>query len=281
MYFSIGRCLKALLIVCSLGGGAASALDANKADIGLNTTINGNNVMQVTINSGGQGCSAGQYWDIGVGVCTSEVLLRSVSVTKFCSCDCGASATGSCSAQQDGSYQVFGWRLPTAGNELISRNGPTTWGSCYTISNSCVAIPTGPSPPTGTQPGAPGTTIAIVTNDLICDSSNPNYPEGGATAFQKNSIIAAYRQHSNGFGRCPESNYAGFAGWSYWQSKLTVDGWSIADVVDLIKTSSVTDAEVRTVLKAACTVAANKAYGVGYVSATYIMGSGNGCTVLF
>lgn len=90
MYFSMGRCLKALLIVCWLGGGAASALDANKADIGLNTTINGNNVMQVTINSGGQGCSAGQYWDIGVGGCTSEVLLRAVSVTRICSCDCGA-----------------------------------------------------------------------------------------------------------------------------------------------------------------------------------------------
>lgn len=269
------KCL-ALLLAFSLSPVMTHAIEANNADILLNTDVKHINVI---VNpGGGGGCSSGQYWDIGQGRCTSEVLLRSVNVTQSCSCDCGSGATGSCTSQQNGIYQVYGWRLPTAGNELISRTTSTSWGGCYQTSSNCVPAPTEPS---GSLPGAPGTTIGIVSNDLICDASNPYFSDGGATTTQKYLIISAYKQHTNGFGRCPESNYAGFAGWSQWQSRLTVDGWSIAQVSELIKTSTVTDAEVRTVVNAACTVAANKTYGVNYVSSTYIMGSGNGCTVLF
>lgn len=258
-----------------------SPMGANKADLGFTSVINGDNHMDVVISSGsGQGCSAGQYWDIGVGGCTSEILLRTVSVTQGCSCDCGGGATGTCSAQQDGSYQVFGWRLPTAGNELVSRNGATNWGGCYTTSNSCVAIPTAPPSPPGAGPGFPGSTIKLISGDLVCDASNPVFSLGGGNITEKIRIINAYMSHPNNFGRCPEYTYAGYQGFFDWQGLLS--RFSIDQIVVMIGTTVLPDSEVQKVVDAACNAGADAAFGAGtYVSSTFIRGSGNNCMVLF
>lgn len=253
-----------------------ASLGANKADIHLQTTINGDNHMDIVITSGsGQGCSAGQLWDIVMGGCTPAVYLRTVSTSR--SCDCSCPGKGSCSASQSGTYHVYGWRLPTDGREQISSYSDPVWQACSVTSNSCEAE----APPPSNPPiGAPGTTTAIVAADLVCDASNPRFSQGAGSIDQKLEIIQAYKDHYNGFGRCPEYTYAGYQGYFDWQALLT--SYSIDSIVAMIKASPVPDSEVQKVVNLACEAGASAVFGPGgYVKSTYIMGSGNGCQVLF
>jgi len=204
----IGKRCKAMLLSLLLLPGVTHAVDANHADILLSTDLNH---MNVIVNPGGSGCPSGQYWDIGQGGCTTEVILRTVSVTQSCACDCGSGATGSCSSQQNGSYQVFGWRLPTAGNELVSYNGPTSWGGCYTTSSSCAAIPADPGTGGGGPPGQPAVGGNLYITGMICSSSDAGYgylPEVDST--YREQLIALYRSWGSG-GRCPETS--GYQNW--------------------------------------------------------------------
>lgn len=292
MKLSLFRCLKAVLIVCGLWAGSASALDANKADIGLNTTINGNNVMQVTINPGGQGCSAGTYWDIVVGGCTSAVQLRTESTSRSCSCSCPE--LGSCSAAQSGTYPVFGWRLPTSGQELISYYGATSWGACVETSNSCVAAPV--TPPSGGGGGGPasiGTTYSVTA--MICDGSDPNYyaPPADTPTALRNMIIGEYRDWLGG--RCPEAS--GYMNWvsnvntyayQYWGGKPGVPDlttyisayYSVTRPAILVAADQNGERTIQGVIAANthCQRAATEKYGPS-VKAEYVFGSGNQCIV--
>lgn len=288
MFASIGRSLKTVLIGLLLYSNVASAaefnvaadnnfLGSNKADIGVISTVNGNNNMGIVINPGGQGCTAGQYWDINAGGCTSAVMLRTEATSRSCTCTCPE--LGSCTSSQNGSYPVYGWRLPPSGVEQVGSYGATAWGACSVTTSSCVAdtSPTAPG-----SPGPPGTVKTIIVANLICDSSSPYYSLGGATDSQKLRIIDAYKLHVNKFGRCPEFSYAGYDGWVYWQGFLVRQEKTIADVELAIKTASVPDSDVQTVVDAACKDGANSVYGSGtFASATYIRASGNKCNVTF
>lgn len=85
------------------------------------------------------GCATGQSWDVVVGGCTAPLKLRSVSIMAGADCSCGAGKTGSCTALQKGSYDVFGWRLTTDGREQISRYTPPAWESVNVITTTCRA----------------------------------------------------------------------------------------------------------------------------------------------
>lgn len=207
----VGLCLLSLSLWAADKGEVV-----NKADIEFTSLINGDNHMDIVISSGsGGGCSSGQYWDIGVGRCTTAVTLRTESTSRSCSCSCPEA--GSCTSSQSGTYPVFGWRLPTAGNELISGYGATSWGSCQMVSNACVAGDT--SPPGGGgdgTPPAPGTTFII--DAFICNSGHADWGSGPLGADDKSSIISTYRQFNYG-SRCPE-----LGGYVYWQSSWL--GWA-------------------------------------------------------
>jgi hypothetical protein len=88
---------------------------------------------------GTDGCTAGQSWDVIVGGCTAPIKLRSVPTSRVSNCSCGEGKTGSCTASQNGSYDVFGWRLSTDGREQISSSNPVTWGPVHVITSSCKA----------------------------------------------------------------------------------------------------------------------------------------------
>lgn len=274
------RCLKAGLIglwFLSAPSWAANDVSAgvNKADIEFTSVINGDNHMDVVISSGNgtvQGCTPGQYWDIGRGGCTSAIQLRTVSTSRACNCACPGA--GSCTSSQIGTYPVLGWRLPPSGAELVSSNGATSWNACQIVTNSCTAD-TGPAHP-------PGSVEQIVVANLICDSSSPYYSMGTGTTPQKETIIRAYRQHVNGFGRCPEFMYAGYDGWMYWQNLVTSHQKTIDEVDREIRVEGVSNADVEAVVNAACADGARSAFGVGsFVSAKYIKGTGNRCSVTF
>lgn len=288
----IKRCLRAGLIVCGLWSGLVFALDANKADIGFVTTINGNNVMHGTINSGGKGCSAGQYWDIVVGGCTSPVNLRTESTSRGCDCSCPGA--GSCSASQSGTYPVFGWRIPTSGAEQISHYGETSWGACSMTSNQCEAV----VPPAG--PGGDGSTPSAGTvwqvTIYICDSSNVNWYSGVANLSdaQKSRFVQTYRNFNVG-SRCPESfGYTGWQGtWNLWANQLEESqGYSHEDaleqtwprlraaMIDAAATNKENTPEFQQVMNDSCTSYARSLYGSSTLTAIYVMGSGDKCQIL-
>lgn len=293
------KSLKAcLLLLCVLfNGNAALALDENKADIrfekydkNINVTVNGS-------GGNGGGCSSGQYWDIGVGGCTSAVALKTLSTSQGCPCSCPGGMTGSCSASQSGTYTVFGWRVPTNGAELISHNGPTSWGSCSETSNSCVAAPTPPSGGGGGGggggPASIGTTYSVTA--MICGLSDPTYstPPANTPTVIRDMIISEYRKWLGG--RCPEAS--GFINWvSYVNARAYEDWGGNPGVPDL--NTYITAYTVKTlpaILVAAdqngertilgmiaadthCQRAATEKYGPT-VKAEYVMNTGNQCIV--
>lgn len=271
--------------------GISHALNENTADIPLTGDLKN---MNVVVNPGGTGCPAGQYWDIGRGRCTTEVQLRTVNVSESCSCSCPSGTTGSCTMRHDGSYPVFGWRLPTAGNELISRYGSTSWGACYSTSNNCVANPDGGGDTGGGGGTAPPPGTSFIIDAFICNSGHPDYNSGPLGASDKGKIIATYRQFNYGQ-RCPE-----LSGFVYWQNSwlnwaneymAKFPGTSMAIALAstwVTPTQSAMnqaatengerDSSYAGVLNAACSAYALRKYGVS-VSATYLLGTGSSCIV--
>jgi hypothetical protein len=270
-----------------------SPVGANKADIGFTSVINGDNHMDIVISSGsGQGCSAGQFWDIGMGGCTSAIKLRSVSVSQACDCSCPG--TGSCSASQSGSYDVFGWRLPTDGHELVSYNGPTSWGACSVTSNNCQAAP----PPDSGGGGGGGTASVgdvYKITAMICSGAESDYytaPADTPVAI-RNQIISQYRSWEGG--RCPEAS--GYMNWVKYVNDYAYQYWApnpgVPDAMTYQRAYD--DATYRAIdagadqtgektaagLAAAnhlCQLEANNRFGPT-AQATYVAGSGNQCVV--
>jgi len=283
-----------LLLALLILPNAVFALNQNNADVLLGSDLKN---MDIVINPGGSGCPSGQYWDIGRGGCTTEVLLRSVAVSESCACGCPSGTTGFCSMQRNGSYDVFGWRLPTAGNELISRYGATNWGSCFSVSNNCVADPDsgdggGGGDTGGGTPPPPGTTLFVIA--FICDASNPNFASGSLDSGNKMKIIGTYQRFSSG-SRCPE--LAGFIfwqdSWSNWarqyQAANPGTSWDLAllstfstPTQEAMDSSAAANGEGSpehmAFLNGVCSNEASAKYGVP-LTATYIIGSGSTCVV--
>lgn len=299
MYASIARLLKAFVILMFLINVANAAqpliavdpnsLGANKADIGFISTINGNNHMDVVINPGGSGCPAGQFWDVNVGGCTAAITLRTVSTSQACSCTCPGA--GSCTASQSGTYPVYGWRIPPAGAEQVSGNGPVSWGSCQMVTNACTAATPPPSGGNGTPP--PSGTVFII-DAFICNAGHPDYPSGPLANNYKDRIINAYRQF-NYSNRCPEQ-----AGFVYWQqqwlnwanewlssnpngtmAQALENKWAVPtkqSMDDAARQNGENSPSFASVMNAACSDYAYRKYGVK-VNATYIPNSGSSCIV--
>lgn len=284
------RCLKAGLIVCGLWSTCVLAIDPNKADMHLNTVINGNNVMHGTINPGGQGCSAGQFWDIVVGGCTSPVNLRTASTSQACDCSCPGA--GSCSASQSGTYPVFGWRIPTSGTEMVSHYGPTSWGACSVTSNNCQAVvPPGPAEPPAPAPGA---TWQVTI--YICDASSQHWNTGVAnmTEAQKVRFVNTYRDFNFGK-RCPEAfGWTGWqATWNLWANQMAEEtGMSYESALELswvpllnamneaAAVNRENTPEFLNVMHANCTDLARSTYGDPSLHAVYLIGSGDKCQII-
>lgn len=264
----------------------ANILGENKADINFISTINGDNHMDIVINPGGQGCPAGQFWDINVGGCTAAITLRTVSTSRACTCTCPEA--GSCTSSQSGTYPVYGWRTPPSGAEQVSGNGATTWGSCTMVTNACVA---GDNSGGGTPP--PSGTVFYV-DAFICDSSHPQYSSGPLSATYKNQIISAYRGFNPYTMRCPEQS-----GYVYWQSNwlswantwlesnpgMSLDVALASQKLTLLSTMNTAAGEngentpgYSAVLDQLCSSYATSKYGVS-VSASYINYSGSTCIV--
>jgi len=284
--------LRASIAALVLLSSQTFALELNKADILLNNDLN---TIDVVVNPGGTGCPTGQYWDIGRGACTTEVVLRDVSVSENCSCSCPAGTSGSCTMQRNGSYSVFGWRLPTAGNELVSRYGATSWGSCYSVSSNCVADPDTGGGDTGGGTGVappPGTSFLIQA--FICDASHESFPSGVLSPSNKSKIIATYRQFNYG-GRCPEaSGYVYWqSSWNNWASEYQAANPGTSTDLALASTWSYPTQEAMnraaiengenlssysSTLNQLCSSYATSKYGV-QLTATYVLGSGSTCIV--
>lgn len=267
----------------------------NTANIHFESVINGNNVMHATITSGsGQGCTAGQLWDVVVGGCTFPVKLRSLSRSEACDCSCGAGSTGSCTASRTGSYDVLGWRLPTDGREQVSGYSSVTWGACQLRTNSCKAeTPPPPPPDNGGGSASVGDTYKITA--MICTGAEQDYytePSEVPVAI-RDRIISQYRSWSGG--RCPEAS--GYKNWVSYVNTYAYAYWSpTPGVPDLntyraaydIATAPAIDAgadangeKTEAGLAAAnhlCQLEANRRFGQT-AQAVYVNGSGNQCIV--
>lgn len=279
----ISRIVLGGALLCAALMQSSYALEANTADIRMVGTINGDNVMRMVVENG-KGCAAGQLWDIGTGGCTPPVLLRSESTSQACSCSCPEA--GSCTAQQTGTYPVYGWRTPPSGEEVVSGYGSTSWGSCQMVTNSCRANP----PPPGPPPPTSGQRFTV--DAFICGSGHPSYGSGPLGSGEKNQIIGTYRQFNYGQ-RCPEEG-----GYVYWQSnwsdladryqQQTGASRSLAlsftwsQIRDSMNTAAQQNGEsspsYASTLNRMCTDYARSYYGTN-VSASYISGSGSSCSV--
>lgn len=274
---------------------SAFALDANKADIHLDSDLKNINIIVGSSSSTG-GCPPGQYWDTGQGRCTTEVLLRTVNVSESCSCTCGSGTSGSCTSSRDGSYGVYGWTIPPSGQEKISYNGPTNWGGCYSTSNSCVADAPPDSGGGGGGGGAPevGTIYRIITA-MICDGSSPDYYTApvDTPVDIRNQIINQYRGWEGG--RCPEAS--GYKNWVANVNSYAYALWApnpgvpdLATYVQAYKESTYRDIDnaanadgekTQAGIDAAnhlCQLAANELFGTN-VQVQYLLNSGNQCLV--
>lgn len=251
----------------------AYALQENSASIGINATVTS---AHITISGGsGNACAPGQYWHIPDGKCRTAAFLRNVSAgTEAGVSSCDPGYTGSTYLRRDCSKPLYGWTTPNG--EIFSYYGAKSCGAWYVTSSNCTAVPPPSSPPPSGP--VPGSTTTMITANLICDATNPNYSAGNGTISDKNKIIKAYLNHPNKFGRCPEMYYT-YNGWTFWQSKLSSE--TIDQVVTDITNYSLPNSEVQKVVDHACVDSANKAYGAAYVSAVFIKGSGNKCTVTF
>lgn len=281
-----------MTIALALFTNAAFALDPNKADVHLVTDLPN---MNVVVNPGGHGCSAGTYWDIVVGGCTPAVQLRTESTSRSCTCSCAE--LGSCTSAQNGTYPVFGWRLPTSGTEQISYYGATSWGPCFETSSSCAAAPAPPSDGGGGVGGGTasvGTTYKIIYA-MICDGSSPDYYSAPANVpvSVRNLIISQYRGWEGG--RCPEAS--GYKNWVNYVNGYAYDMWApnpgvpdeatyraaysqmTAPAIDegANKTGEKTAAGIAAA-NHLCQLAADDQFGAG-VKAEYVLYSGNQCIV--
>lgn len=265
-------------------------LEQNRADIRLDSDLRQMNVI-VGSPSSVSGCAAGQYWDIGQGRCTAEVLLRTVNVSESCSCSCPSGTSGSCSSTRSGSYGVFGWRLPTSGQERISYNGPTSWGACSVIANNCQAeVPTD----SGTGPVSPGTVWQVTI--YICNASSPAWNTGVANLndSQKSRFVQTYRNFNIG-ARCPESfGYTGWqATWNLWANEIVEQlGISYENALEFtwtrLRSAMIEAAEIngentpgfQSVMDSRCTDYARSTYGNPSLNAVYVMFSGDRCQII-
>lgn len=280
-----------LLVQC----GSVFALDQNKGDIHLDSDLNRIDIV-VGSASPSAGCPTGQYWDIGQGRCTTEVLLRTVNVSESCNCSCPSGSSGSCAASRDGSYGVYGWRIPTSGQELVSYNGPTNWGFCYSTSNACIADPP-PSPPANNGGGGVSVPVGTVyrISAMICDGSDSGYFTSPADtpAFIRDRIIRQYRSWVGG--RCPEAsgyiNWVGYVNnyaYQYWSPRPGVPDAATYNMAYEVATRPAIDAgadqsgeKTYAGISAAnhlCQLAANDRFGPT-AQAEYVTNSGNQCIV--
>ena len=275
-----------ILLATILNASMALALGPDTADVHFSKY---SNPINITVSQGGStGCPAGQNWDIVVGRCTPAVGIKTLSTSQSCSCSCPSGSTGSCTASQSGSYVVYGWRLPTSGTQLVSYNGPVSWGSCSETSNSCVAGGGGG----GTAP-PPGTSFTVET--FVCNASHPSYNSGPLDAASKNFIISTYRQFNSG-SRCPD-----VGGYIYWQNdwskwatqyQTANPGATLSMALAATKYFPISDSMYKAaaqngennpaingpVLTKICSDYASQKYGVSLI-ATYINGSGSTCIV--
>lgn len=274
------RFMRGGALLCALLTHNSYALEPNTADIGFNVKLD-----PVVVVNNGKACTNGQYWDVGVGGCTTQLALRTATTTQACSCTCPEA--GSCTAQQTGTYTVYGWRIPPSGTEVISSYSPTTWGGCQMVTNSCRANP----PPPGPPPPTPGQ--QFIVDAFICNSSHPSYGSGPLGSGEKNQIIGTYRQFNYGQ-RCPELD-----GYNYWQSNWSdqADRYQQANpsasrssaltrtwptIQNAMNTAAAQNGEqsssYSSKLDRMCTDYAYSYYGMS-VSASYISGSGSSCRV--
>lgn len=270
-----------------------SPIGANNADIRFNSVINGDNHMDIVISSGSPpGCTAGKNWDIRVGGCTSAIKLRSESTSR--SCDCSCPGAGSCSASQSGTYDVFGWKLPTDGRELVSYNGATSWGACSVTSNNCEAVTPPDNGGGGGGGSAPVGTRYNITA-MICDGGSPDYytaPSDTPISI-RNQIISQYRGWVGG--RCPEAS--GYINWVGYVNSYAYQYWAPnPGVPDGLTYQRAYDQATRPAIDAGanasgektpagiaaanhlCQLAANAKFGPT-AQAEYVLNSGNQCVV--
>lgn len=286
MFVRLYKLLLLLVLSSAFLPAVAAELNANTATIILDSNVKN---IDVKVNDGGQGCSAGQMWDIVLGRCTSAVSLRSVSTSRACTCTCPQG--GSCTSSQSGSYQVMGWRLPPNGAEQVSYNSSTSWGSCVQVTNACI---TGPIQP-GTGSGTSGEVFYYVA--FVCNSNNSAYWSGVLYNTQyKDMIIAAYRSFNSTTRRCPEVN-----GFTYWQTswrdsayiymgknpgtsfeKAMAETWTYPTLYSMQEGAAKNGESLPSnqyVLNQWCTDEASSAYG-RYTPAVYQTGSGDLCRIL-
>lgn len=272
-----------------------SPVGVNKADIHFDSVINGDNHMDILITSGTgelKGCSAGQYWDVFVGGCTSAVKLKSLTTSRACDCSCPG--TGSCTASQSGTYDVFGWRLPTDGRELVSYNGQVSWAACQLTSNNCQAVTPPPADTSGSGGTAPvGTKYQIKA--MICGGAEQDYYTSpvDTPVFIRNQIINQYRGWEGG--RCPEAsgyinwvNYVNTYAYQYWAPREGVpdaatyqDAYNLATKPAIEAGADLTGEKTAAGITAAnhlCQLAANAMFGPT-AQAEYVLNSGNTCIV--
>lgn len=277
---------------------AHSGLGPNQGDFRFEADLTD---MQVTISPrGGVGCPAGQHEDIRVGGCTTELLLHTQSSSQTCPCSCPQGYSGTCSGTRTGVTTIYGWLLPPWGVEFVSRVAGPEWGVCKVLTSNCNPVP-------GQQEAAGpavGDSFKISTTALICGPTDSGYAAVNVHDSYKNQLIGHYRAMGIS-GRCPE-----LSGYTYWLNEWR-DGarlravetypaddpganWSahLADgytwywdlhlrrAVD--HSATVNDEAGNGGVLAAnehCQRSANARYGIGKVTASYVLQSGNLCRI--
>lgn len=208
-----------ILLATILNASMALALGPDTADVHFSKY---SNPINITVSQGGsKGCPAGQHWDINVGGCTTAVTLRKESTSRSCGCTCPGS--GSCTSSQSGTYPVYGWRIPTAGKELISGYGSTSWGACQMVTNSCQTDGGDSGGGGGGGSLSPGQQLLVKI--LVCGPGDLNYGSGPLDSSWKSTIISSYRSFNIG-SRCPEPG-----GFITWQRQIISDAaWMYPDL---------------------------------------------------
>lgn len=130
----------------------------------------------------------------------------------------------------------------------------------------------------GARPPAGSTEVVTLRNELICNSSNPNYSAGIADNTTKNRIITTYK-NLNYLGRCPELD-----GYKYWQAdhvNKNEKDWVKTELAIKGGNNSGTIADSINIANSLCASAAKKYVSHSFVSAVYVNGTGNQCRVTY
>lgn len=255
------------MIALALGFLPAFAFASPEANIDIVSDVS-NIEIRFTGSGAGTGCKSNERFDIEKnGKCVVEYLIGTTSSTA----SCPSGYTGS----RTTTVSTYGWKNVVGKGRVVSRTSSSTTGSCTPI----------PPPPTGGGGGgggsapAPGTKQNIsLNNELICGSSNADYSAGPAPNNIKNNIISTYRS-MNSLGRCPERS-----GYVFWQEDYmyyTGQNW-VETRKNIVRGSN--DATIAlsiTIANSMCKSSASKYVSHPFVTATYRMGSGNGCEVTF